>query len=72
MILLILTAQLLTTVRKRPAPVCRRLEYVILHEFVHLVKKKHNEWFVSLMDNYISMWREVKMTLNGQTLNYIE
>jgi predicted metal-dependent hydrolase len=48
------------------------LEYVILHELVHLVEKSHNERFVSLMDKYMPMWREVKATLNGQILDYME
>ena len=48
------------------------LEYVILHELIHLVEKTHSERFVSMMDNYMPMWREVKATLNGQTLDYME
>jgi predicted metal-dependent hydrolase len=54
----------------KKTPEC--LEYIILHELVHLVEKKHNEHFVSLMDKYMPMWREVKVTLNGQTLDYME
>lgn len=54
----------------KKSPEC--LEYIILHELVHLVEKKHNERFVSLMDKYMPMWREVKTTLNGQTLDYME
>ena len=54
----------------KKTPEC--LEYVILHELVHLVEKKHNERFVSLMDKYMPMWREVKTTLNGQILDYME
>jgi predicted metal-dependent hydrolase len=54
----------------KKSPKC--LEYIILHELVHLVEKKHNERFVSLMDKYMPMWREVKATLNGQTLDYME
>jgi len=54
----------------KKTPEC--LEYVILHELVHLVEKTHNERFVSLMDKYMPMWREVKATLNGQTLDYME
>ena len=54
----------------KKTPEC--LEYVILHELVHLVEKTHNERFVSLMDKYMPMWREVKTTLNGQTLDYME
>ena len=47
------------------------LEYVILHELVHLVEKHHNDRFVSLMDKYMPMWREVKSTLNGQALDFM-
>ena len=54
----------------KKTPEC--LEYVILHELVHIVEKHHNERFVSLMDKYMPMWREVKASLNGQTLDYME
>jgi len=54
----------------KKTPEC--LEYVILHELVHLVEKKHDERFVSLMDRHMPMWREIKTTLNGQTLDYME
>ena len=54
----------------KKTPEC--LEYVILHELVHLVEKTHNELFISLMNRYMPMWREVKATLNGQTLDYME
>ena len=48
------------------------LDYVILHELIHLVEKSHNEKFVSLMDKYMPMWREVKATLNELTLDFME
>jgi len=48
------------------------LAYIILHELVHLVERKHNDRFVSLMDKYMPMWREIKTTLNGQSLDYME
>jgi predicted metal-dependent hydrolase len=54
----------------KKTPEC--LEYIILHELVHLVEKKHDEKFVALMDRYMPMWREVKTTLNGQTLDFME
>ncbi|EPR08131.1 M48 family metallopeptidase [Ruminiclostridium papyrosolvens] len=54
----------------KKTPQC--LEYVIIHELVHLVEKNHNERFVSLMDKFMPMWREIKATLNGQTLDYME
>ncbi len=54
----------------KKTPEC--LEYIILHELIHLVEKTHNERFVSLMDKYMPMWREIKATLNDQTLDYME
>ena len=54
----------------KKTPEC--LEYIILHELIHLVEKTHNEKFISLMDKYMPMWREVKTTLNGQILDYME
>lgn len=54
----------------KKTPEC--LEYVIIHELAHLIEKNHNERFVSLMDKFMPMWREIKMTLNGQTLDYME
>jgi len=48
------------------------LEYIILHELIHLTEKKHNKRFLSLMDEYMPLWREIKVTLNGQILDYME
>jgi predicted metal-dependent hydrolase len=48
------------------------LEYIILHELIHLVEKNHNQQFIMLMDKYMPMWREVKNTLNRQKLDYME
>lgn len=54
----------------KKTPEC--LEYVILHELIHLVEKNHNERFVLLMDKHMPMWREIKTTLNVQPLDYME
>jgi len=48
------------------------LDYIILHELVHLVEKHHNERFILLMDKHMPMWREIKAALNGQALDYME
>lgn len=53
----------------KKTPEC--LEYIILHELVHLIERHHNDRFVALMDEYMPMWKEVRATLNGQTLDYI-
>jgi predicted metal-dependent hydrolase len=34
------------------------LEYVVVHELVHLLESKHGPRFVSLMDRFLPQWRE--------------
>ena len=40
------------------------LEYVTLHELVHLVERGHGDRFKALMDSYLPQWREVRRRLN--------
>ena len=40
------------------------LEYVILHEMVHLIEPKHSERFVSMITEYYPGWREARAELN--------
>lgn len=44
-------------------PIC--LEYLIVHEMVHLLERSHNKVFISYMDMFMPNWREVKAELNG-------
>jgi len=48
------------------------LDYIILHELIHLEERNHSERFILLMDKYMPSWREVRTELNGQTLDYME
>ena len=43
---------------------CECLEYVVVHELVHLLEASHNHRFKSLMDQYLPSWREIKKRLN--------
>ncbi|UOF91949.1 M48 family metallopeptidase [Fodinisporobacter ferrooxydans] len=54
----------------KKTPEC--LEYIILHELLHLVERNHNANFLSLMDKYMPYWRETKRKLNGQILDFME
>lgn len=45
------------------APEC--LEYVLVHELVHLLESSHNRIFKSYMDQYLPAWRSIKARLNG-------
>lgn len=40
------------------------LEYVLVHELVHLLERNHNRRFYALMDSYIPNWRQQKQLLN--------
>lgn len=41
------------------------LEYVIVHELVHLKERGHGAKFKALMDKFMPNWREVRKRLNG-------
>ncbi len=44
------------------------LEYVLVHELVHLVERRHNERFRELMDRHMPQWRLHRDTLNHAPL----
>lgn len=41
------------------------LEYVVVHELVHLLEKNHTPVFVEYMDKYLPDWRVTKEELNS-------
>jgi predicted metal-dependent hydrolase len=45
---------------KKPA-IC--LEYVVVHELIHLLEQSHNAVFKGYMDHFLSNWREIKKEL---------
>lgn len=50
---------------KKP-PIC--LEYVLVHELVHLLEPRHNSKFYALMSQFMPRWREYDNLLEGRTL----
>ena len=40
------------------------LEYVVVHEMVHLVERTHSERFVALLSKHYPAWREARAELN--------
>jgi len=54
---------------KKPAE-C--LEYILVHELVHLLERKHSERFKTYMDQYRPNWQEVKYLLNRSHLRAID
>lgn len=49
---------------KKPAD-C--LEYVVVHEMVHLLERLHNERFYRLMGDFLPTWKETETHLQGKT-----
>ena len=48
------------------------LEYVVVHEMIHLIEPSHNERFVALLDLHWPQWRESRVELNALPLAHEE
>jgi len=48
------------------------LEYIIVHEMVHLLEKNHNKKFKDYMDNFLPQWKLYKELLNHSLLSHEE
>ena len=46
----------------KKSPEC--LEYVVVHELVHLLEPSHNKRFHSLMNEFLPNWKRIKIELN--------
>lgn len=54
---------------KKP-PEC--LDYVLVHELVHLLESNHTNRFQSLVEEFYPIWQEAKTLLNSMPLDYID
>jgi predicted metal-dependent hydrolase len=50
-----------TDLAKKPSE-C--LEYIVVHELMHLLEPRHNDRFVALLDQYMPTWRHHRDVLN--------
>ena len=50
---------------KKPA---RCLEYIAVHEMIHLLERHHNDHFTALMDKHLPQWRLYRTELNRAPL----
>lgn len=48
------------------------LEYIIVHEMVHLFERTHNERFIALMDHYMPQWRLHRDELNNLPVSHVD
>jgi len=48
------------------------LEYVVLHELVHLIERRHDERFRRYMDRFMPQWRQYRDELNRAPLAHVD
>lgn len=53
---------------KKP-PIC--LQYIIVHELVHLLERHHNDRFVNLMNKFMPKWRLCRDELNALPVAHV-
>jgi len=46
------------------------LEYLVVHELIHLIEPSHNERFIALMDRHLPTWRRSRSLLNRLPLRH--
>ncbi|HET8656599.1 MAG TPA: SprT family zinc-dependent metalloprotease [Longimicrobiaceae bacterium] len=59
------TIRLNTELVKKPRDL---LEYVVVHEMLHLIEPTHSERFLALLDRHYPAWREARAELNDLPL----
>lgn len=55
------------TIRLNTQLVCKPLEcleYIVVHEMLHVIEPTHNEHFQALMSKYVPDWKQRRQTLN--------
>jgi len=48
------------------------IEYILIHEMVHLLERKHNEKFTAYMDKFSPKWKHQREELNRAPLGHVE
>lgn len=54
---------------KKP-PQC--IEYIVVHEMVHLLERSHNKRFIAYMNKFLPQWRHLKEELNRLPISHVE
>ena len=48
------------------------LEYIVVHELVHMLERHHNKNFIAYMDRFLPNWRTIKNMLNALPLENLK
>jgi hypothetical protein len=46
----------------------RCLEYIVVHELMHVIERRHNTHFILLMDRHLPQWRQCRRELDAAPL----
>lgn len=46
------------------------LEYIVVHELLHLIERNHNDHFIALLDEHLPQWRVLRDELNAMPLGH--
>lgn len=46
------------------------IEYIVVHEMVHLLERHHNERFAELLNKFIPQWQQLREELNRSALGH--
>jgi predicted metal-dependent hydrolase len=46
------------------------LEYILIHELVHLKERHHTERFITYMNNHLPHWRQLKLEINNLPVSH--
>jgi predicted metal-dependent hydrolase len=48
------------------------LEYIVVHEMVHLLERSHNIRFITYMNQFLPQWRSLKEELNRLPVSHLD
>ena len=48
------------------------IEYIVVHELVHLKVRNHNNKFVAYMNHFLPEWKQLKAELNKMPVSHVE
>ncbi len=46
------------------------IEYIVVHELIHLIERNHNTAFIAYMDTYLPDWKQLKRELNALPVSH--
>lgn len=48
------------------------LEYIVVHEMLHMLERNHNDRFIAYMNKFLPQWRHYKEELNRLPISHVD